>query len=182
MSFLFLAVTTLVLSPVSQAEPSVTVYGYTDRAYYKPGETGTINFWVHNQGTEDLILNNVSIYYPWDKNGLWGTNQTITPESSTVILVGGNWSSTATFTVPNDGRSTSGNANFRINTDKVIGVEQVYVTVTNTPAYLALENMNQLTMLLTLLAIFVIVSGVIVTLAIWSLSRRHTTWKEPASP
>jgi len=177
-----LAVTALALSPISQAAASVTVFGYTDRAYYKPGETGTINFWVYNSGTEDLILNNVSIYYPWDDDGLWMTNQTITPESSTVITAGGNWSSSATFTVPNDGRSMGGSTNFRVNTDKAIGVGHVQVTVANTPAYLALENMNLLTMLLTLLAIFVLVCGLIIALAILTSGRRHATWRSEPGP
>lgn len=177
-----LAVTALALSPISHAAASVTVYGYTDKAYYKPGETGTINFWVYNSGTEDLILNNISIYYPWDDNGLWGTNKTIVPESSTVITAGGNWSSTATFTVPNDGRSTGGSADFWVNTDKAIGGRSIPLAVSNTPAYLAVENMNVLTMMLTLLAVFVLVVGVIIALAILVLSRRHAMQRLESEP
>jgi hypothetical protein len=175
---LVLVVIALALSPLCHATPSVTILGYTDKPYYKPGETGTIKFWVYNDGTDDLILKNVTIYYPWDENGLWGTNQTITPQASTVITVLGNWSSTATFTVPNDGRSPTSSVTsvtFNINTDKIVRTRQLPLTVANVPAYLAIENMSQLTMWVMLSAVFVLICGVIIVVAILATSRRFPT-------
>jgi hypothetical protein len=174
-----LAVIALVLSPLCYAAPSVTILGYTDKPYYKPGETGTIKFWIYNDGTDDLILKNITIYYPWDGNGLWGTNQTITPEVSTVITVLGNWSSTATFTVPNDGRiptSSVTSVTFNINTDKIVRTRQLPLTVANVPAYLAVENMSQLTTWVMWLAVFVLICGVIIAVVILATSRRRTPW------
>jgi len=169
-----LVATALTLSPLCKAFASVTVRGYTDRPYYKPGDAGTLQFWVLNGGTNDLILENLTIYYPWDTTGLWGTNQTVKPSTSTVITAnGGNWSSTASFTVPNDGRATSGSIVIYVTTDKTTGYAYIQLTVASVPTYLSLENMNQLTMLLTIVALLMIICTVIIASAILLAARRR---------
>jgi len=179
--FVVLAVTALALSPLCNAIASVTIYGYTDQAFYKPGDTGTLKFWIYNSGTEELIVNNVTIFYPWyNSAGLWGGNDTIVPSTATVIPAGGNWSGTDSFTVPNDGRAPSGANPIRISvsTDKTSGSSTVALTVTSVPVYLTLQNMDQLTLWLTVLAVVLVVCLLIIAAAIFFAVRgRRTMWK-----
>jgi uncharacterized membrane protein len=176
-----LAATAMALSPLCNAIASFTIYGYTDQAFYKPGDTGTLKFWVYNGGTEDLILNNVTVYYPWyNPAGLWGGNDTIIPSTATVIPAGGNWSGTDSFTVPNDGRAPSGSSLIRITvfTDKTTGSSTVSLSVTSVPLYLSLQNMYQLTTWLTALVVALVVCTLIIAATIFfSVRGRQTMWK-----
>src|SRR5271157_705869 len=175
--------TALILTPLCKAFASVTVYGYTDRPYYKPGDPGTLHFLVYNSGTDDLILENLTIYFPWDTTGLWGTNQTVKPPTSTVIASnGGNWSGTVSFAVPNDGRATTGSIEIYVVTDKTTQYSSIQLTVTNVPVYLSLENMNLLTMLLTIIALLTIIGAVIVASAILYATRRRHATMTPGQP
>jgi hypothetical protein len=157
--------------PLSNAAAALTVYGYTDQAFYKPGDSGTLYFWVYNSGTVPLILSNVSIYYPWyNAAGLWSGNATILPSAATVIPVGGNWSGTDSFTVPTDGRAPSGTGSIRV----VVGTDEfmspaftVSLTVTSVPFYFSLQNMGELTMWLEALVALVVVAALIVAAAIF---------------
>jgi hypothetical protein len=180
--FVVLAVAALAFLPLSNAAATLTVYGYTDQAFYKPGDSGTLYFWIYNSGNVALILANVSIYYPWyNAEGLWAGNVTITPSASTVILPAGNWSGTASFTVPNDGRAPSGSSSIRIvvGTDEVIGSGSVSMTVTSVPFYFSLQNMNQLTLWLEVLVALIVVCTLIIAAAIFLSLRRRQTMLRP---
>jgi uncharacterized membrane protein len=164
----------LTLMPLCVAQQNVTVNGYTDQPYYKPGDSGTLHFWVYDKGTADLILENLTIYYPWDPAGMWETNQTVIPSTSTVITAnGGNWSDNVSFTVPNDGRATGGQIEIYVTTDKVSGYSSIPISVTSVPTYLSLENMNQLTLLLTVIAVLMIICTAIIAYAILLVARRR---------
>lgn len=179
--FVVLAVTALAFSPLCNAIASFTIYGYTDHAFYKPSDTGTLKFWIYNGGTEDLILKNVTIYYPWyNSAGLWGGNDTIVPSIATVIPAGGNWSGTDSFTVPNDGRVPSGSSLIRISavTDKTTSSSTIPLSVTSVPFYFSLQNMDQLTMWLTILVAVLVVCTLIIAAAVFfSIRGRQTMWK-----
>jgi hypothetical protein len=179
--FAVLAATALAFSPLCKAIASLTVYGYTDQAFYRPGDTGTLKFWIYNDGTEDLILKNLTIFYPWyNPVGLWGGNDTIIPSTATVIPAGGNWSSTDSFTVPNDGRVPSGSGSIRINvfTDKTTHSSSISLSVASVPLYFSLQNMDQLTMWLTILVALMVVCALIIAAAIFvSLRTRQMMWK-----
>jgi hypothetical protein len=170
--FVVLAVAGLAFMPLSNAVAGLTVYGYTDQSFYKPGDSGTLRFWVYNSGTVDLVLKNVSIYYPWyNPAGLWAGNDTIIPPTSTaLVVVGGNWSGTDSFTVPSDGRAPSGTSSIRI----VVGTDEfispaftVSLTVTSVPSYFSLQNMGDLTLWLEALVALVVVAALIVAAAIF---------------
>jgi uncharacterized membrane protein len=176
---LVLAAAALAFSPLCSAVASLSVYGYTDQAFYRPGDTGTLKFWIYNDGTEDLILKNLTIYYPWyNPAGLWGGNETIIPSTSTVIPAGGNWNSTSSFTVPNDGRAPSGSNSIRItvNTDKVTRSSTISMSVTSVPFYFSLQNMGDLTTwLAALVVLMVICTLIIAAIILLSVRRRQTT-------
>jgi len=179
--FVVLAATALAFSPLSNAIASLTVYGYTDQTFYKPGDTGILKFWIYNGGTEDLILKNLTILYPWyNPVGLWGGNNTIIPSTATVIAAGRNWSSTDSFTVPNDGRVPSGSSSIRISvfTDKTTQSSTISLSVTSVPFYFSLQNMDQLTMWLTILVVLMVVCTLIIAATIfYSLRTRQMMWK-----
>jgi len=54
--------------------------------------------------------------------------------------------------------------------------------VTNVPVYLSLENMNLLTMLLTIIALLMIIGAVIVATAILYATRRRHAIMTPGQP
>lgn len=180
-----LAAASLAFSPLCRAFASLAVYGYTDQTYYKPGDTGTLKFWVYNSGTDDLILKNVTLYYPWyNSQGLWGGNETITPSTSTVIAAGGNWSGTSSFTVPNDGRAvTSGPISIIVVTDKTTQSSFISMSLASVPAYFTFQNMEQLLTWLMILVVIIVVCTLIIAGAIFlSVRRRQMTWKQEVKP
>ena len=176
-----LAVVSLAFSPLCRAFASLAIYGYTDQTYYRPGDTGTLKFWVYNSGTDDLILKNVTIYYPWYNSvGLWEGNVTITPSTSTVIIAGGNWSGTSSFTVPNDGRVYAGSSSINIDvvTDKATRSSAISISVASVPYYFSLQNMDQLLTWLMILVVVIIVCTLIIAGTIFlSVRRRQMMWK-----
>jgi hypothetical protein len=161
---------------VESPNVSLTVYAYTNKPYYAPGDTGTLQFWVYDSGPSNLILNNVTIYYPWyNPLALWGGNATIVPSTSTVIAPGGNWSCTASFTVPNDGRAPSGTSsiNIIVATNEVTCSSAVPLTVTSVPSYFSLQNMDQLLTLLMILVAAIVICTLIIVAAMFLSMRRQ---------
>ena len=157
------------------------IYGYTNKPYYGPGDTGTLQFWVYNSGPENLTLENVTIYYPWyNPVGLWGGNETIVPSTPTVIKPGGNWNYTTSFTVPNDGRISSGNSSISIYvvTDKTTGSSSMPIIV-SVPNYYSLQNMNQLLTLLIILIATIAICTLIIVAAILISARRQKMMPKP---
>lgn len=136
---------------------------------------------MYNDGNEDLILKNVTIYYPWyNPVGLWEGNVTITPSTSTVIAAGGNWSGTSSFTVPNDGRVIAGSSSIRINvvTDKTTRSSSISMSLASVPYYFSLQNMDQLLTTLMILVVVIVVCTLIIAGAIFlSVRRLQMMWK-----
>jgi hypothetical protein len=181
-----LAAALLAFSPLCRATASLQVYGYTDQTYYKPGDTGTLNFWVYNSGTLPLILDNVTVIYPWyNPVALWGGNETIIPSTSTVIAPGGNWSGTSSFTVPNDGRvlGVSSSISITVVTDKVVQSSSIPISLASVPLYFSLQNIDQLMTWLMVLVVIIVICTLIIAAAIFlSLRGRRMTWKQETKP
>jgi uncharacterized membrane protein len=184
MLLVVLAAALLAFSPLCRAAASLEVYGYTDQVFYKPGDTGTLNFWVYNSGTVDLILENVTIIYPWySPVGLWGGNETITPSTSTVIAPGGNWSGTSSFTVPNDGRiiGVSSSISITVVTDRTTQSSLIPISLLSVPFYFSLQNIDQLMTWLMVLVVIIVICTLIIAAAIFlSLRGRRMMWKQEA--
>jgi len=175
----------LAFLPLCRAAASLQVYGYTDQVYYRPGDTGTLKFWIYNSGTVNLILDNVTIIYPWyNPVALWGGNDTIIPSTSVVIAPGGNWSGTSSFTVPNDGRVlTSGSITITGVTDETTRSSSIPISFLNVPIYFSLQNMDQLMTWLTVLVVVIVICTLIIAAAIFlSLRRRQMMWKQEIKP
>lgn len=182
---LFLTITMLTavaFAPLTRAYASMGIYGYTDRPYYKAGDTGTLKFWVYNDGTDDLILKNVTIEYPWF-NILWGGNETIKPASDTVIASGGNWSYSLNFNIPSDGRAHTGSIGIMAVTDKTTETNHVTLNIASVPQYILFEDMDKVVTLFTILVVLVIVCTVIIAATVFLSARRpQIMWKTEEKP
>jgi hypothetical protein len=135
----------------------------------------TLKFWVYNGGPVDLILYNVSIYYPW-YNTIWDGNMTVQPSSSTVISAhGGNWSDTISFIVPNDGRATGGNITIEVVTDKITSSSYIPLNVAGVPTYVVLQSVNEPTTLFLAVIVVMIICTAILAAVILVYGRRSRT-------
>lgn len=163
----------------AESNASLTVYAYTNKPSYRPGDTGTLQLWVYNSGTVDLILDNVTIYYPW-YSPVWGGNVTIVPSTSMVITPGGNWNYTCSFTVPNDGRISSGSSSISIDavTDKTTGSSSIPISL-SVPYSYSLQNMDQLLTLLMILIVAIVICTLIIVAAMFIFARRPQMMPKP---
>jgi hypothetical protein len=173
---LFLAV--LAIAASALADPArcvanVKVYGYTDKPQYSAGETVTLKLWVYNHGPDEIVLKNVSIYYPWYAP-VWGGNYSVTGIDA-VLSAGKNWSLTKTFAVPTDGRAVNGDieveVSYNIGTTTYKVKEGIPLEVI-TPGLRSLEGMDKLLTLVTLQSVLVIVCTIILAATIFLSVRR----------
>jgi hypothetical protein len=109
---------------------------------------------------------------------IWGGNLTISG-SDAVINPQGNWTTSLTFTVPNDGRATSGAIHITVVTDKIPSeTGSIFLNVATATGVVAFENMDTLLMLFTFLIIITLICTVIIAAAIFLSARRpQVTWK-----
>lgn len=157
----------------AECAANITVYGYTDKYQYSPGETVTLKIWVYNEGPDEVVLKNITVYTPW-YSPMWGI-YTISAGNA-VLGKGQNWTTTATFTIPVDGRAYSGG----------ITVEGVYtigsavytfrrypcsVNIAQTYRY-SLADMDKLITLITVQIVLVIVCTIILAATIFLSMRR----------
>ncbi|NWG11699.1 hypothetical protein HXY33_08170 [Candidatus Bathyarchaeota archaeon] len=170
----------LACASLAQAAPTVEVDGYTDKPYYKPGETVTLKFWVYNLGPEDIVLKNVTIEYPW-YSVLWGGNKTI-KNINAALTKDQNWTYTDTFTIPTDGRATGGYVTitytYTYGSSTPNPSDYIALNVASVPWYGSFENMDKIVTLFTVLVVLVIVGAVIVAATIFLAMRRpQVSWK-----
>jgi len=102
------------------AQPSITVYVWTDKSQYNPGEKGTLKISILNEGDDPIEIRNFTIVYPWfayDANeGKWVGNVTIKLEPAEILASkGGKYYKPVEFTIPSDGRATMENNEVTIN-------------------------------------------------------------------
>jgi hypothetical protein len=170
---------TLAFTPTVRAAASLHIYGYTDAQQYTLGEKGTLKFWIYNDGTEDFILKNVTIEYPWHYYYIWEGNETI-KDINIAVLVGGNWNKTVTFTVPSDGRAVGGSIRIVVYTDKMAPqTAYIPINVVNAPYYWSLKDMDKLVTLFTVQVVLLIVCTVIIAATMFLTGRKpKVTWKE----
>ena len=169
-----MVLTILTFTRPAECAAKVKVYGYTDKLQYSPGETVTLKIWVYNEGPDEIVLKNITIYVPW-YSPIWGGDYTIDAKS-TVLSKGQNWTTTKTFTIPEDGRGYGGK----------IWVEGVYTIgpvaysfredpcslYVPPPSKISLVDMDKLLTLVTILAVLVIVCTIILAATIFLSVRR----------
>jgi hypothetical protein len=184
---MIVALAILVLSPATHAFTSISVYGYTDKTSYNPGDTVTVTVFIYESGTDTVTLINATIIYPWfNITYPWhSANQTINAKSVS-ILQGASWNFTATFTIPTDGRASSGSIEIYYYY-KVSGTlyhdfaYPVDLHVNTVPAYIAIENMGTLATIVMVQTVLLIISALIIAAAIFLSARRpKVEWKAEA--
>lgn len=173
-----LTITLITLVSVSNvgAVADIEIYGYTDKTQYMPGEKGTLKLLIYNEGTEDIILYNVTIEYPWHSYYIWEGNETITINQP--VMVGKNWNTTISFTIPTDGRAISGNIHVTAVTDEIPSrVRNFPLNIAGTPVYTATQDMDKIVTLFTILVVLLIVCTVIIAATLFLTGRRpQVTW------
>jgi hypothetical protein len=158
----------------AECAATVNVYGYTDKLQYSPGETVTLKIWVYNEGPDEIVLKNITIYVPW-YSPIWGGNFTISAGNA-VLGKGQNWTTIKTFTIPEDGRAYGG----AIRVEGVYTIGPVAYSFTRYPCSLnvptafkySLVDMDKLLTLVTILAVLVIVCTIILAATIFLSMRR----------
>lgn len=179
------ALLAVAFTPKANAAATVTLYGYTDKVQYKPGDTVTVYFYIYNHGPDEVILRNVSVFYPW-YSPIWDGNQSFL-NIDKPRAKGTNWNKTVTFTIPTDGRWSLGNriyftyvytigATVYTVSDKYISIQ---ITPEGSPSYQYLMDMDKLVNAFAILAVLVIVGAVIVAAAVLvSMRRPQVVWKK----
>jgi hypothetical protein len=176
-------ITTLVMllfTPTVKAAALVELYGYTDKTQYMPGETVTLKFYIYNSGPDEIVLKNVTIYYPW-YSLIWGGNETI-KNIDTVLSKGKNWNATKTFTIPNDGRAAGTTIDFTytyaIGTSVYPHPGDVNIRIVTAPSYESLQDMDKLITLFTVQVVLIIVCTVILAATVFlSAHRPQVMWR-----
>lgn len=169
--------TILAFTRPAECAATVKVYGYTDKLQYSPGETVTLKIWVYNEGPDEIVLKNITIYAPWH-SPIWGGNYTIDAKN-TVLGKGQNWTTTKTFTIPEDGRGYGGG----IRVEGVYTIGSVAYSFWGYPCSLnvplpskySLVDMDKLLTLVTIQAVLVIVCTIILAATIFLSRRRPKT-------
>jgi len=90
----------------------VIVYAWTDKAQYKPGETGTLKISVLNELEAPIEIHNITIVYPWfgydAEKGEWVGNETMEGNPLATMTSKGtendHYYTGVKFPIPTDGR------------------------------------------------------------------------------
>lgn len=175
-----IALSALAFTTSVKAAANVSIYGYVDKTQYKPGDTGTLKFYVYNDGPDEIVLKNVTIRYPW-YSPIWGGNETI-KNTNAVLSKGKNWNTTTTFTIPNDGRAAGSYIHleyvYTIGTAVYTRSADISINVAGAPSYGSLQDMDKLVTLFTVQAVLLIVCTIIIAATIFlSRHRPQVTWK-----
>jgi len=174
--FLLLASTLMAsLCVLGQAAPQAEIYGYVDKTQYLSGEEGKLKIWIVNEGDEDLILQNITVTYPWNSYLPWEGNDS-QKKIGAVILIEGNTTYEFDFTVPNDGRAlVYGSITVQVVTDKDTDVASIPISIANPPMSYNLEDMDNLITLITVQIVVAIIAALIIAAAVFLTGRRPTT-------
>jgi hypothetical protein len=172
------------------AQPSVsgvTLYVWTDKTQYKPGEKGTLKMSVLNERDDSIEIRNITIRYPWfayDAEKGWVGNVTIELDpAETLPSRSGDYSKEVEFTIPTDGRvaypSGVGEVNIGMGTDKgPIGADvNLFVSSVSVPMVI-----TGLDMWVTSLIVAIVVCTIILAIVILLATRGSRTPRFEALP
>src|SRR5215472_6357311 len=125
----------------THASYMASVYAWTDKASYLPGDSGVLHITVRNEGTQTFGVKNITVTYPWKAflTDHWDGNFTTT-NINNGVTPGQSYNTQYTFTVPTDGRATPGGRIVSITTWTDIGtngspVDGTAVLTIALPAY-----------------------------------------------
>ena len=106
-----LALLALSLASPANASASPAFYLRTDRASYIPGDSGSLQITIRNEGDQSFAVRNITITWPWFSflNDHWDGNMTVN-NINTALASGQVYNTAQSFTVPNDGRAYRSNS------------------------------------------------------------------------
>ena len=184
---LALAILSIVLTPSVCAS---SYYVYVDKKIYNPGERGTIYIVIDNDGNEPIEIKNVTIVFGnwlrltedgWDEK----VNFSIVFDEPIAVLSNTTHAlDPIGFTVPDDSRAVTSSVYIGLGTSKAISWD--WSTVSSATVYLAtpedqilLRDLDNIVMLLTVVAILAIISAIIIAAAVFLSGRRSgVTWQK----
>ncbi len=182
-ALLALAALSLMLTPVGAQ--GVSVYTKKDKVQYAPGEQGTISIVIRNTGTEVISIKNLTIAFTgwmlytvdgWDELGnktIVYSDITVTDRTGVVKL------EDISFTVPTDDRARDTNVDIWIYTNKSPIYVKEGIDVVDPSTQNAQRALDNIVMLLTVVAILAIIGAIIVAAAIFLSGRRPgVTWQK----
>ncbi len=114
-----LALLALSLVSLANASPEPAYYLRSDRASYIPGDSGSLQITIRNQGDQAFTVRNFTITWPWFSfvNDHWDGNMTVN-NINTALATGQAYNTAQSFTVPNDGRAyNSRSGTLKVGTD-----------------------------------------------------------------
>ncbi len=171
----------------SVAANDIEMWVRFDKAAYEPGEQGTIFITIRNTGTGPIEINNVTLTFPqwmiftedgWDPLG----NKTIPYEPAIIVTSKTVESLEAiTFTVPTDGRAGRNfpTVEIRMHTSEGYLSYNGQIEVLAPYTSRSLRALDNIVMLLTVVAILAIVSAIIIAAAVFLSGRRPgVTWQK----
>lgn len=169
----------------AQPSPTMNIYAWTDKPSYDLGANGVLTIVIRNDRTDqDLILENITIEYPWFAyvGNKWDGNDTVKPSPPFVLSksAGNVYKTTVGFTVPTDGRVTGGTSLSSPQIAVVVSVDKSPYEYTSNPSiyvkavplYMAFQDMDKIVMLFTLLVVLAIVCTIIIAATIFISKRR----------
>jgi len=168
------------------ANNDVTIYAWTDRVQYNPGETGTLYITVRNDLPDtDVIIKNISIVYiPWHAyvEDHWEGNESFTDINEICEMKGGVYYKEVTFTVPTGGRGVSAIATITVTLDKPDHNPSPYpvgIDVVGLPVPTTIEDMD---LWMTSLTLAMVVCAIILAIVIFLSTRGARTSRMVAPP
>jgi hypothetical protein len=169
------------------ANSEVTIYAWTDRVQYNPGETGTLYITVRNDLPDtDVIIKNISIvyenWYAYVKDH-WEGNQSFTNINQICTMKGGVYYKEVTFKVPTGGRGVTATAHITVTLDKPEynpGPCNVDISVVEPLPYLiTIKNMD---MWMTSLTVAIVICTIILAIVVFLSTRRTRAPRMIAPP
>ena len=120
-----IAVLAMLCTQSARAQPNVVVDAWTDKPQYDPGEKGKLKISILNLEEDDAVqIYNITLEYPWfrydAKEGKWIGNDTIKGDTRILATMTSKGSENdhyyleVEFTVPSDGRASSGSITLEI--------------------------------------------------------------------
>jgi len=185
-----LAMLAVVLVPSVKAQ-GIEAWVSLDKMAYEPGQQGTISITIRNTGDDPIEVKNITIEFNdwmlYTEDG-WDPLGNMTVVYSPAIIITSNSSvalDAITFTVPNDARGHSTSADLSIYTNKgrlssyyIMGWND-WISVIDSSQLRYLRALDNIVLLLTVVAILAIVSAIIVAAAVFLSGRRPgVTWQK----
>lgn len=161
-------------SVAAQVVPGVTVYAWTDKSQYKPGETGTLKITILNERDEPVEVKSVSIEYPWfvynGKTGEWEGNATVTEGLPKWVNPGDVYYTEVKFTIPTDGRVAAAvTTDIKVETGDGLASKGVPLWVSTTSVPMSIEGFNTW---MTSLTVALVVCTIILAIVVLNATRR----------